>query len=579
MPVRTVFLAAFLGLVALGGLPGQALLPGSAGAAWASDEEDAIESEVEDKVESDVEDKVESDVEDRVESDVEDRVESDVEDRVESDVEDKVESDVEDKVESDVEDKVESDVEDKVESDVEDKVESDVEDKVESDVEDKVESDVEDKVESDVEDDAEAEVERKVETDVERHVRTDADRSATEDRHARRATAAAKAAARARAARSDAPSRAEEAAADSAERFIGLDVDDAGNEVSIGEWLVIASREDIAALEALGYVTRRVEPLQGLDQVLAAMEAPASFDIAEAQAAIGRAAPRAEVDYNHVYRPEAAGSAAGDEGDMPRELLPAAARSDPAPAPVGLIDTAVATTHPALRGARVHSRDFAPAGTPQPSVHGTSVLSILVGDAPAYRGLLPGTEVFAAAVFFTGPDGREMATTAGLVRALDWMTLNHVPVVNMSLAGPKNAVLGTAIDRAYDAGTVVVAAVGNRGPAAPPLYPAAFPRTIAVTALDRARHVYRLANRGAHVDFAAPGVDVRHAAGETGYGSSSGTSLAAPFVTAAIVSSCAGRHPFAACLQALQHDAVDIGEIGFDPVYGYGMIVPLDGRP
>ena len=54
MPVRTVFLAAFLGLVALGGLPGQALLPGSAGAAWASDEEDAIESEVEDKVESDV---------------------------------------------------------------------------------------------------------------------------------------------------------------------------------------------------------------------------------------------------------------------------------------------------------------------------------------------------------------------------------------------------------------------------------------------------------------------------------------------------------------------------------------------
>ena len=355
-------------------------------------------------------------------------------------------------------------------------------------------------------------------------------------------------------------------------------MDDAGNEISIGEWLVIASREDIAALEALGYVARRVEPLQGLDQVLAAMTAPASFDMAEAQAAIGRAAPRAEVDYNHVYRPEAAGGAAGDAGDMPRDLLPAAARNDPAPAPVGLIDTAVATTHPALRGARVQSREFAPEGTPQPSVHGTSVLSILVGDAPAYRGLLPGTEVFAAAVFFTGPDGREMATTAGLVRALDWMTLNHVPVVNMSLAGPKNAVLGTAIDRAYDAGTVVVAAVGNRGPAAPPLYPAAFPRTIAVTAVNRARHVYRLANRGAHVDFAAPGVDVRHAAGATGYGSSSGTSLAAPFVTAAIASSCAGRKPFAACLQALQRDAEDIGESGFDPVYGYGLIVPLDAR-
>jgi len=248
----------------------------------------------------------------------------------------------------------------------------------------------------------------------------------------------------------------------------------------------------------------------------------------------------------------------------------------PAATPIGLIDTAVAAGHPALREARVRYRDFTPPGHPQPSVHGTSVLSILVGEAPDYRGLVPGAEVFAGAVFFNnGPDGREIATTSSLVRALDWMSVNHVPVVNMSLAGPQNAVLATAIDRAFDTGTVVVAAVGNRGPAARPLFPAAYEHVIAVTAVNGSRRVYRLANRGSHVDFAAPGVNVLHADREAGYRSSSGTSLAAPFVTAVIATSCAQVRPIEACLQALQRNAEDIGEAGFDPVFGYGLIVPL----
>ena len=56
-----------------------------------------------------------------------------------------------------------------------------------------------------------------------------------------------------------------------------------------------------------------------------------------------------------------------------------------------------------------------------------------------------------------------------------------VPVINMSLAGPPNEVLKAAIKRALDAGHVIVAAVGNGGPASPPLYPAAYEGVIAVT--------------------------------------------------------------------------------------------------
>ena len=533
--------ATLFGLVVLLGFPGLSSQVGGPASTWASDEgiedaideqtedeiseqvEDAIEEDIEDQVseqveqevdaevedrveeaiQSDVEDSVEADVEDRVEADVEDRVEEDVEDSVEEDVEDSVEEDVEDSVEEDVEDSVEEDVEDSVEEDVEDSVEEDVEDRVEEDVEDSVEEDVEDRVGQDVEDSVEADVEGSVEKNVEDSVE-DAVEGDVEDSVANaleidvegrqekeiddelelRSGDNPSGSAMQERSLERLPARDTAVATPAAERFVELDLDDEGNEFSLGEWLVIAAREDIVALEAMGYVTRNVELLEGLDRVLATMEAPESFDIAEAQAVIGRAAPRAEVDYNHVYRPEARQQPHASGGIAPRALFPAAASAGRAPVPIGLIDTAVAADHPALRAARVQYRDFTPPGSPQPVAHGTSVLSILVGEAPDYRGLMPGTDVLAGAVFFYGPDGGEIATTSSLVRALDWMTVKRVPVVNMSLAGPQNAVLATAIERAFDTGTVVVAAVGNRGPAARPLYPAAYEHVIAVTAVN-----------------------------------------------------------------------------------------------
>ena len=522
-------------------------------------------------------------LEDDVEADVEDEIESDVEDDLEAEVEQDVEEDVEDEIEEDVEDEIEDDVEGDVEDDLESEIEHNVEDDLEGDVEDAMENELESGIEDDMEVEFDDEPELESADDAEAMPSSKAASPRLDERSGRRSPAsgaaatesAPRAAAVAGAVNSAQPGQAPQATGAAAEHFAGLDMDDEGNEISLGEWLVIASRDDIAALEALGYVTRNVETLEGLDRVLATMEAPESFDIAAAQAAIGRAAPQAEVDYNHVYRPEARQQPPASGGSSPGELFPAAASVRPASAPIGLIDTAIDAGHPALRAANVQYRDFTPPGQPRPSAHGTSVLSILVGEAPGYRGLLPGAAVLAGAVFFNGPDGREIATTSSLVRALDWMTVNRVPVVNMSLAGPRNAILATAIDRAFDTGTVVVAAVGNRGPAARPLYPAAYERVIAVTAINGSRRVYRLANRGAHVDFAAPGVKVLHADREAGYRSSSGTSLAAPFVTAVIATSCAEVRPIDACLQALQRTAEDIGEAGFDPVFGHGLIVPL----
>jgi hypothetical protein len=81
-------------------------------------------------------------------------------------------------------------------------------------------------------------------------------------------------------------------------------------------------------------------------------------------------------------------------------------------------------------------------------------------------------------------------------------------VINMSLAGPRNAILDRLIRDAVASGRTIVAAAGNGGPTAPPAYPAAVPGVIAVTAVDKNRQVYRLAQRGRHIAVSAYGVDV-----------------------------------------------------------------------
>ncbi len=84
---------------------------------------------------------------------------------------------------------------------------------------------------------------------------------------------------------------------------------------------------------------------------------------------------------------------------------------------------------------------------------------------------------------------------------------------------------------AYAKGIVLIAAAGNGGPQSAPLYPAADPDVIAVTATDSAEHVFALANRGRYIAVAAPGVDILALAPGNAYALTSGTSIAAAHVS------------------------------------------------
>lgn len=243
---------------------------------------------------------------------------------------------------------------------------------------------------------------------------------------------------------------------------------------------------------------------------------------------------------------------------------------------IGMIDGAVDVNHPALSGQNLHYRNFLDEDRKEAAYdHGTAVAIMLVGrpnvdGVPG--GLLPGAELFAANIFEIRY-GREKGNLAAMLRAVDWMAENEVPLVNLSVAGKQNQVMQIVLNRMAQHGMVAVAAAGNNGPLAHPAWPAAHEKVFAVTAIDRRRGIYRFANQGDYIDFAAPGVDIRTLT-PGGPKDQSGTSFAAPYLTGMVaIHLMSGYPPDIDRIRAsLQRYSSDLGDAGKDNVYGYGLV-------
>ncbi|HXE88822.1 MAG TPA: S8 family serine peptidase [Hyphomicrobiaceae bacterium] len=252
-------------------------------------------------------------------------------------------------------------------------------------------------------------------------------------------------------------------------------------------------------------------------------------------------------------------------------------------AKVGVIDTGFDQAHPAFAGLRYQYKEFLPEGSATASnQHGTGVLSLLAGNPnTGTPGLIPDASYAVANAFFADADGQPMSDTAQMLQALHWLKRSGVSVVNLSFAGPDDELLHHAVRELTKAGIVVVAAAGNEGPAAPPSYPAAYEEVIAVTAVDRNLAAYRYANRGPHIDIAAPGVDVWTAMPGRHEGPQTGTSFAVPYVTAVVAVALGGVVPAPADdpLAAKRHALAQLGGHirtlggpGRDPIFGAGLV-------
>ena len=339
---------------------------------------------------------------------------------------------------------------------------------------------------------------------------------------------------------------------------------------------------DLAALLAQGFSVIEEAAVPGLSAVPRRLSIPNGVTLADARAAV-RALPSGDdADFNHYYRSEQGFAPDCRDGDCPARLminwpLPQS-RTDTcgSTSTIGMIDTGINENHETFDGARIEvTRERPESFDPSRAIHGTAVAALLVGH-PATRspGLVPGAQLVAVDAFYrAGAD--ERADVFTLVRALGLLADQEVDVINLSLAGPDNAVLSEVVERlVFDSDIVVVAAVGNSGSRAEPEFPAAYDPVIAVTAVDRDGAVYRRAVQGPHVDLAAPGVNIWTAASISGARWKTGTSFAVPFVTAAVAMMRENQPDLAAgsVEDALRQRAVDLGEPGEDSVFGAGLL-------
>ncbi|MEP1470520.1 MAG: S8 family serine peptidase [Halieaceae bacterium] len=522
--------------------------------------EEQVEESVEENIEEEVVDAVEDSVEEQVETIVEEEIAESITEDLEESVEETIEDAVEEVIEESVEEIVEATLEESVEQVVETSVEDSVEDSVESVVEQSVEQVVEVSVEESVEDTVEASVEQGVALAVEQGVEQSVEDSVEQGVEGEVASAIEE--------------QIESEIDDILEGLESrLEVDE--SRIMRDQWLVMAEPEVFEQLAEEGYLFASVTDLPGMGMRLAEVAAPSSFDITEVRQGVidvvGK--ERAKVDLNHIYTAGDPVSISPEDGVLPRDAIGFPADTEGMNLSIGMIDSGVDVTHPALAGSSIKSQSFASKGAKLPDFHGTAIASIIAANNDDYQGLAPSANVYAAAVFENDRDRGEIASTVALVRALDWLMSSGVDVVNISLAGPPNRLLETALSRAADQGVMILAAAGNGGPVAEPLFPAAYDSVVAVTAVDSAGQVYRLANRGSYLDLAAPGVDVMHARAGGGYSASSGTSFAVPFAATA-AARLRQLEPGIDALEVLANSAEDLGPPGRDNIYGYGLLRP-----
>jgi hypothetical protein len=309
-----------------------------------------------------------------------------------------------------------------------------------------------------------------------------------------------------------------------------LEADPRGDPVVRREILAWSpGKAGLAAAEAAGLTVLRERRLDGLDEVVLVLGVPPQADTARLLERLRALDPEGSYDFNHIYTGGGAGA-------------PAAPAAGGAPAPasaalsVGLVDSGVDTGHAVFREARIARWGCADVSHPAP--HGTAVAALMVGRSSNFRGVAPQARLFAADIYCDSASG---GSADKIAAALAWMAKENVGVVNLSIVGPPNQTLERVVAAMVRRGHLLVAAVGNDGPAAAPLYPASYPGVVGVSAVDKRGQVLPEAGRGPQVMFAAPGNNMVSAApGEPPFRQVRGTSFAAPIVAAMLAEALPG---------------------------------------
>lgn len=308
-----------------------------------------------------------------------------------------------------------------------------------------------------------------------------------------------------------------------------------------------------ARLAGAGFTLIGHERIEGLDVGYDRLGVPAGMDLDDAQELASEIAPSADISPDHLHFQSGTAEVAA-AAIVPASLKAAGSIG----VEVGVVDGG---SGPAIR--TVGKRGFA-TGAPRNSDHGTAVASLLQSAGVS--------RIRVADVYGTDPAG---GNARAIASALGWLTASGSKVVTISLVGPKNALLQRAVAAARNKGIVVVAAVGNDGPAAPPAYPASYPGVIAVTGVDRRNRVLIEAGRALNIDYAAPGAGVYAMDASGKMKSWRGTSFATPLAAARVAAAIGRGGNWRA---RMDMEARDLGARGPDKTFGRGLVCGACGR-
>ncbi|MBU0967744.1 MAG: S8 family peptidase [Proteobacteria bacterium] len=249
---------------------------------------------------------------------------------------------------------------------------------------------------------------------------------------------------------------------------------------------------------------------------------------------------------------------------------------------IAVIDTGIDYTHPQLSANYRGGYDFVftdndPYDDSWNS-HGTHVAGIIAAsaDGSGVVGGAPDASLYAVKVL----DGSGSGYLSWIIAGIEWAVDNGMDIANISIAGPNSPVLQDACKAAYDAGLLLIAAGGNTR-SGDVLYPAAYDSVIAVSGSYQSDLPAWFSPMDTEVELMAPGVEILSTTAGGEYALLSGTSQAAPHVTAvAALLMSAGQVDVNGDGLAnnqdirlrLQQTAVDLGDEGRDEVYGFGLV-------
>lgn len=248
---------------------------------------------------------------------------------------------------------------------------------------------------------------------------------------------------------------------------------------------------------------------------------------------------------------------------------------------VAVVDTGVDYTHPDLASQVDTANDWdfinGDSNAMDDHGHGTHVSGIIAAtmdNGVGGVGVAPQVRILPVKVLDSKGSGDTFGVSAGIRYAAD----NGARIINLSLAGPSDASMRSAVAYAQGQGCVVVAAAGNDDSSEGASYPARYTDVVGVGATTSGNAHASFSNYGTGVDVSAPGVNILStlpiAIEPSGYASWNGTSMATPFVSgvAALVMSVDPGMSAGAVIQRVLSTAQDLGDPGFDQVFGYGLV-------